>query len=92
MELEQKPFTPYKLQEDRDKDQRQTFTVSINREERLRLDEDKKILQQTKDSTALKTLALIGRNVLHSDLTGKCLRAVLDNKRRNKRSNNVDFE
>ena len=92
MELKQKPFVPYKLEEEKKDDKRETFTVSINKEERKRLDEDKKILQQEKDSTALKQLAELGHNVLHSDLTGKSLRVVLANKRRNKRLGIVDFE
>ena len=92
MKLEQKPFVPYKLEEEKKDEKRETFTVSINKEERLRLNEDKKILQQTKDSTAIKQLAELGHNVLHSDLTGKSLRVVLDNKRRNKRLGIVDFE
>ena len=92
MSLEKTPFRTTKLEEEKKDDKRETFTVSINKEERLRLNEDKKILQQEKDSTALKQLADLGHNVLHSDLTGKSLRVVLDNKRRNKRLGIVEFE
>lgn len=89
--IEKTPFRTTKLEEEKKDDHRETFTVSINKEERKRLDEDKKLLQQEKDSTALKQLAELGHNVLHSDLTGKSLRVVLDNKRRNKRLGIVDF-
>ena len=90
--LKKTPFRTTKLEEEKKDDKRETFTVSINKEERARLNEDKKILQQEKDSTALKQLAELGRNVLHSDLTGKSLKIVLGNKRRNKRLGIVDFE
>ena len=88
----QEPFTPYKLQEDRDRDKRETFTVSINKEERARLNEDKKILQQAKDSTALKQLAELGRIVLHQEITGKIAQVIMSNKRRNKRLGIVEFD
>ena len=90
--IQKKPFKAYKLEEEKKDDKRETFTVSINKEERTRLNEDKKLLQQEKDSTALKQLAELGSNVLHSDLTGKSLRIVLGNKRRNKRLGIVEFE
>ena len=90
--IEKTPFRTTRLEEEKKDDKRETFTVSLNLEERKQLNEDKKILQQTKDSTALKQLAELGHNVLHSDLTGKCLRVVMSNKRRNKRLGIVDFE
>jgi len=90
--IEKKPFTPYKLDEEKINGQRETFTVSINKKERARLDEDKLVLQQSKDSTCLKQLAELGRVVLHDDITGKILRVVLANKRRNKRIGIVDFD
>ena len=92
MTLKKTPFRTTKLEEEKKEDHRETFTVSINKEERARLNEDKKILQQEKDSTALKQLAELGHNVLHSDLTGKSVRVVMSNKRRNKRLGIVDFE
>jgi len=86
------PFVPYKLEEDKVNDKRETFTVSLNAAEREQLNADKRILQQTKDSTAIKQLAELGHIVLHDDLTGKVLRAVLDNSRRNKRLGIAEFE
>lgn len=90
--IKKTPFRTTKLEEEKKEDKRETFTVSINKEERARLNEDKKILQQVKDSTALKQLAELGHNVLHSDLTGKSLKIVLGNKQRNKRLGIVEFE
>jgi len=90
--IEKKPFVPYKLEEEKKDDKRETFTVSINKEERKQLNEDKKILQQSKDSTALKQLAELGHIVLHDDLTGRIAQVILQNKRRNKRLGIVEFE
>jgi len=92
MGIEKEPFKSYKLEEEKENDKRRTFTVSVNQEEDKLLQEDKKILQQTKDSTALKQLAEIGHFVLHSSSAGKTLQIVLENKRRNKRLGIVDFE
>ncbi len=92
MTIEKTPFRTTRLEEEKEDDKRETFTVSINKEERLRLNEDKKILQQSKDSTALKQLAELGRIVLHDDITGKISKVILDNKRRNQRLGIVEFE
>ena len=85
-------FTPTRLEEDREKDKRENFTISMNKEERIQLDEDKKVLEQSKDSTAIKQMWQIGRIVLHDDLTGKISKEIMSNKRRNKRLGIVDFE
>jgi len=69
-----------------------TFTVRLNADERRRFDEDKKILEQKKDSTAIKQLALIGSIVLHDDLMRQVLGVVFENKRKNSRIGIVDFE
>lgn len=90
--IEKTPFRTTRLEEEKKDDKRETFTVSINKEERLRLDEDKKILQQARDSTALKQLAEIGSIVLHRDITGQISQVILGNKRRNKRLGIVEFE
>ena len=85
-------FTPTRLEEDREKDKRENFTIRMNKEERFQLDEDKKVLEQSKDSTAIKQMWQIGRIVLHDDLTGKISKEIMSNKRRNKRLGIVDFE
>ena len=79
-------FTPLRTEEERDLDISKVIPVRLNTEERVRLNASKKILQQSKDSTAIKMLAEIGFIVLHDQLTGKIIRAVFDNKRRNERT------
>ena len=69
-----------------------TFTVRLNAEEREMLNEAKKILNQPKDSTALKQLSSIGAKVLHSDLTGSIIKDIFANKRRNYRTGINEFD
>jgi hypothetical protein len=80
MPIEHEPFVPYKLDIEEKAD---TFTIRLNKEERIKLEEDKKLLKQVKDSTAMKQLAEIGRFVLHDSFTGKVIGVVLENKRKN---------
>ncbi len=68
------------------------FTVRLNTEERKQLEEDKKIIEQTKDSTAIKELANIGSIVIHDKKTAQIIRVILGNRRKNKRLGIVDFE
>jgi len=79
-------FTPLRDEEERALDISKVIPVRLNTEERQRLNESKRVLQQSKDSTALKMLADIGYIVLHDQLTGKIITAIFDNKRRNERS------
>ncbi len=88
--IEKKPFTKFNTEET--KDNREIITLSYNKDERLRLESDKKILQQTKDSTCIKQLAEIGSNVIHQKKTEVLIDIVLGNKRKNKRSGRVDYE
>lgn len=87
MPIEQKPFVKYKEGKKVD-----AFTVRLNAQERAMLEQDKKILQQVKDSTALKQLAWIGSNVLHDNFTGAILELIFKNKRRNERIGIPDFD
>jgi len=87
--LEQKSFRRYHLVQD---DKRETFTVSINAYERSLLDKCKVILEQKKDSTALKQLAWIGAKVLHDEKTAYVLASIFKNKRNNRRSGIVEFD
>lgn len=56
------------------------------------LAEDKDLLEQTKDSTALKQLAYIGHLAIHDDLIGNIMVSLFENKRKNKRLGIIDFE
>ena len=77
------PFYSTRDEEERAKDKRKIFTVSMSLQEYEELKSDMKVLKQPKDSTALKQLWKIGRNVLHDTKTGLSLRTVLDNIERN---------
>ena len=80
-----------KLESERE-DKKGIFTMRLNDEERLMLDKAKKYLEQPKDSTCMKQLAVIGYNVLHDTQTGKIISFLFKNKRNNKRLGIVDFE
>lgn len=86
MPVEKAPFTTYRTEEERTEDKGKVFTIRLNREEVKALDEAKLILQQPKDSTAVKQLAEIGLNVLHDDLLGHVIKTLFNNKRRNRRT------
>ena len=87
MTIEQQPFTRYHEEKKRD-----TFTVALNDDERKILEECKDIIEQKKDSTALKQLAWIGAKVLHEEKITYILGAIFKNKRKNARIGIVDFE
>jgi len=80
--IEKKPFTRYSLE---DQKKRDIFTVALNDEERETLDSAKVVLNQVKDSTALKSLAWIGSKVLQAEQTRFLLDTIYSNKRKNKR-------
>ena len=90
MELSKEPFTKYHLDEEQKKVD--TFTIRLNPEERELLEKCKKIIEQTKDGTALKQLAWIGANVIHEKKITYLLGTLFKNKRNNKRLNIVDFD
>ena len=87
-----KPFEATMLDEEKDKIKWETFTVKINEQERLELNQWKKLIQQSKDSTALKQLARIGAKVLLEEKTKLILEVALNNYRKNKRMGVVDFD
>jgi len=70
----------------------EVITVKLNKEEREQLDEMKLVLEQPKDSTALKQLSSIGAKVLLSDQTQYLLQTVFKNKRKNRRLGITDFD
>lgn len=88
MPIEQEPFRPY--HEEKQKD---TFNVRLNEQERKNLELGKKILEQERDSTALKQLAEIGLAVvLHDEKVGRILAIIFKNKRNNKRQGIVTYD
>lgn len=91
MTLEREPFVPYTLEEDKSK-KRDIFTISLNMDERELLNQCKLVLEQPKDSTALKTLAWIGAKVIHEEKIAYILGTLFKNKRNNKRLGIMEFE
>lgn len=81
MSLKQEAFRAYNEEKKDD-----TFTVKLNPEERIEFDIWKKIIEQPKDSTALKQLASIGAKVLQQHSMSLILETIFKNKRKNKRS------
>jgi hypothetical protein len=82
MPLEKEKFRLYEL----DKKKRQdVVSVKLNEKERLWLEHQKELLQQEKDATALKQLAMIGSKVILNTPAGEFFQIVLENIRRNKR-------
>lgn len=84
------PFRKYRLDEEGKK--QDSFTIWLNKEEREILEKSKVILEQPKDSTALKTLAWIGAKTIGDEKIGFILGMIFKNKRKNKRLGIVEFE
>lgn len=85
MDFSDRPaFTPTKLEEERE-DKGKIFTIRLNAEELKNLKAAQNILQQEKDSTTLKQLAMFGLYVLHDRSTAYILQVLNDNIRKNKR-------
>jgi len=84
------PFVKQHLEEEGKK--LDTFTIWLNSDDREMLDKAKKLMHQTKDSTAVKTLAWIGAKTLGDQKVEYILDIVMSNKRKNKRLGIVDFD
>jgi len=87
MTIEQEPFVRYHEEKKTD-----SFTIWLNQEERKLLEDCKRILEQTKDSTCMKQLAWIGAKKIGEPSTRELLSMVFKNKRKNKRTGIIDFE
>jgi hypothetical protein len=68
--IEKEPFVKYSLEEST----KDVFSVRLNKEERLWLNEVKEDLNIEQDSKALKFCALIGRNVLQNTFSRPVLK------------------
>lgn len=91
--LIRKPFETKRTQEEMDKDKSEIINIRLNSEERDMLDQAKITLQQEKDSTALKQLAMIGYQfVLQDKKTLVILDYIINNKRRNQRLGIIETE
>lgn len=69
-----------------------SFSVRLNEEERAVLDKCKRIIEQPKDSTALKTLAFIGAKVIHEEKMAYVIGILFKNKRNNERLGITEIE
>lgn len=87
MVIEQEPFRKYNLEESSD-----TFTIRLNSEERILLERIKHLIEQEKDSTAMKQIAWIGAKVLLEEKTAYLLGTIFENKRKNKRLGIITFD
>ena len=89
MAIEQKPVVRYHEEKKVD-----SFAVKLSKDgsERELLEKAKKLLEQTKDSTALKQLAWIGAEVILDKKIRRLIDNVTNNRRRNKRLGIIDFE
>jgi len=69
MVLEKKPFTPYRLEEEKKQDKSIVLPVRINKKlEQPMINEIKKLLNIKSDGKALKVSARVGLNVLQATL------------------------
>jgi len=84
---DKRPFTRY-----HEKKQSDTFNVYLNTDEREMLNRAKLMLEQPKDSTALKTLAKIGANMLVSENMTYIITTIFKNKRNNERIGIAEIE
>lgn len=79
-----------------EKPEREIIPVSISEDDKIfskaMLKEAMEILEQSKDSTALKQLARIALIVLHDQKVGLILKTLFENKRKNKRQGIIDYE
>lgn len=89
--IEKEKFVNYTVGEKKSKD---IFTVRLGDDfSRESLELGKKILEQERDSTAIKQLATIGlANVIHDAKTKALLAIVFKNKRNNKRQGIVTYD
>ena len=91
--LIREPFTKKRTDEDKAKDKSIVMTIRMNQEEMQMLKDVKKAIEQSKDSTAIKTLFYIGAyDVLHDQKTKYIVETLFKNKRNNQRNNIVDFD
>ncbi len=85
MSIEKQRFTPYKDQEERDKEKSKVITIRLNIEELKDLEELAKLLRQEKLGTTVKQLMKLGSHVLHTPQTAWLVDTLFINERNNKR-------
>ena len=78
--------------EQRKKEKGEVVTIWLNPEDRIELEKNKKIIQQKKDGTAIKQIYILGAKLLGDEKIRAVLEVVLNNYRKNKRLDIVDFD
>ena len=85
-------FTPTKLEEERNKSDI-TFTSRLSAEDLKWFEHAKRLIQQPKNSTAMKQLAKLGySHVLHDKKIMELLETVVNNFRKNQRTGVTESE
>ena len=74
------------------KEEGDIIPIRLNEQEKVLLRDAKKILEQPKDSTAIKQLMSLGYKCIKRSDTQDILNTVFENKRKNKRLGIVEFE
>lgn len=85
MVLEKHKFQSYTEEEERNKGDL-VFSVKLNKIEQPAFFEAKKIINQPKNSTAIKMLAELGAKVILEEKTRLLINIILGNKRKNERT------
>lgn len=83
----QEPFIRYNLEKKVD-----TISVKLNAQERAHLERMKAIIEQPKDSTALKQLAMIGSKVILEPSMRYAIQTLFKNRAKNQRTGILEFE
>ncbi len=84
--MEKEAFRSYTLADDK-KEKQDIVSLRLNPQERKELEEIKRLIQQPKDATAIKTLAFeIGINVLHGKSPYDVCLLLFKNRLRNMRT------
>ncbi len=91
-QLPKKPFRSYTLDEDKKDKGFVVITLKLNAEEQAQLIQDKKLLEQTKSSTAIKQLWREGSKVVFDEKTRHIIEIIKGNIRKNKRTGIADFD
>jgi len=89
MGIEQKPFTRY-----HEKKKADSFAVKLSKDgaEREILNKCKNLIEQSKDSTALKQLAWIGAKVILEEKMSYIISTLFKNRKKNARIGIIEFD
>jgi hypothetical protein len=89
--IEKERFRKFTLEEEENIKTFKVVSVKMNREEYYKLQDMKKILEQPKDSTALKFLGVLGAEVVLEQKTRIIIEALFKNKKNNQRTGLTEF-